>query len=36
MEGDKAAAFINPVPKDIEDACRQAADDCPVTAIFVE
>jgi len=36
MEGDKAAVYTNIVPKDIEDKCRQAKDDCPVTAIIIE
>ncbi len=36
MEGDKAVAYLNPVPKDIEARCKQAADECPVTAIIIE
>ena len=36
MEGDKAIVYLNPVPKDVEDACRRAADECPVTAIIIE
>jgi ferredoxin len=36
MEGDKAVASTNIVPEDLEAACKQAADDCPVTAIIIE
>lgn len=36
MEGDKAIVHISPVPKDSEAACKQAADECPVTAIIIE
>lgn len=36
MEGDKAVAYVNPVPKDVEGTCKQAADECPVTAIIIE
>lgn len=36
MEGDKAVAYVDPVPEDVEDRCKQAADECPVTAIIVE
>lgn len=36
MEGDKAVVVVNVVPKDIEDACRRAVDECPVTAIIIE
>lgn len=36
MEGDKAVAFVEVVPKNVEDSCRQAVSDCPVTAIKVE
>ena len=36
MEGDKAVAYVNVVPKDVESTCRQAADECPVTAIIIE
>lgn len=35
MEGDKAVAYANIVPKDTEDKCRQAADECPVAAIII-
>ena len=35
MEGEKAVAFISPVPKEAEQPCKQAADDCPVTAIII-
>ncbi|MDP3732324.1 MAG: ferredoxin [Candidatus Omnitrophota bacterium] len=36
MEGDKAVAYVDVVPKDAEDACRQATDECPVTAKIIE
>ncbi len=35
MEGDKAVVIGNAVPKDAEKTAKQAADDCPVTAIVV-
>jgi len=36
MEGDKAVASTAVVSKDIEARCKQAADECPVTAIIIE
>lgn len=36
MESDKAVAFVAVVPEDLEDACRRAAEECPVTAIIIE
>ncbi len=36
MEGDKAVVFVAIVPKKVEDACKEAADECPVTAITIE
>jgi ferredoxin len=33
MEADKAIVFVSIVPKEVEDACRQATDECPVAAI---
>jgi ferredoxin len=36
MEGDKAVAYVSPVPKANEGACKQAADECPVTAIIIQ
>lgn len=36
MEGDKAVVLVTPVPQKAEGTCKQAADDCPVTAIAVE
>lgn len=36
MEADKAVASTAMVPKEIDGLCRQAADDCPVTAITLE
>jgi len=36
MDGDKSVVYVNIVPKEAEGACRQAADECPVTAISIE
>ncbi len=36
MEQDKAVAYVTVVPEDIQDTCRQATDQCPVTAIIIE
>ncbi len=36
MEDDKAVAYVSIVPKDFENTCKQAADECPVTAIIIE
>lgn len=36
MQGDTAVAKTNPVPPGEEDACREAADGCPVDAIAIE
>ncbi|MCM8778275.1 MAG: ferredoxin [Candidatus Omnitrophica bacterium] len=36
MEGDKAKVKTNPVPKNAEETCRQAKEDCPVEAIIIE
>ncbi|MCX5678429.1 MAG: ferredoxin [Candidatus Omnitrophica bacterium] len=35
MEDDKAVVYVSVIPKDVEDTCKKAADDCPVTAILV-
>ena len=35
MEGDKAVVIGSVVPKESEQTAKQAADDCPVTAIVV-
>jgi ferredoxin len=35
MEEDKAVAAVPVVPKEAEDNCKKAAEDCPVTAIAV-
>ena len=35
MEDDKAVVYVSAIPKDVEDTCKKAADDCPVTAISV-
>lgn len=36
MEDDKAVVHVSEVPKEAEADCRQAVDDCPVTAITAE
>ena len=33
MEDDVAAVKVDTVPKDVEESCKQAAEDCPVEAI---
>ena len=36
MEEDKAVVIANPAPKQAEETCKRATDECPVTAIFLE
>lgn len=36
MDGQVARAKIDPVPAEEEDSCREAADSCPVEAIFID
>lgn len=36
MEEDKAIAYIATVPKEVESRCKQAAAECPTTAITIE
>ena len=36
MDGDKAVVSVSPAPKNAETTCKQAVDECPVTAIFIE
>lgn len=36
MEDDKAVAYVEIVPKEVENACKEAEEQCPVTAITVE
>lgn len=36
MEGDKAVVYVDAIPKNTEVRCKQAADECPVTAIIIE
>lgn len=36
LDGDVATVIADPVPSDAEDACRDAADSCPVEAITIE
>ena len=33
---DVAAVIADPVPEEFEEACREAADECPVEAISIE
>ncbi len=35
-EDDKAVAYTNPIPKEMQDVCREAADSCPSEAISLE
>ena len=36
MEGDKAIVYADNVAKADEGSCKQAADECPVTAITIK
>jgi ferredoxin len=36
MNDDKAQAKANPAPPDAEQSCRDAADQCPSSAIVIE
>ena len=36
MEDDKAIAYVDVVPAEAEETCKQAAEDCPVECITVE
>jgi len=36
MDGDVAKVIASTVPKNAEDTCKEAADNCPVTAIALE
>ena len=33
---DVLAVIADPVPEEVEEACREAADECPVEAISIE
>jgi len=35
MDDDKAVAYVDTVPKDAEEACKEAALKCPVDAIRI-
>ena len=35
-DDDKSQAKVNPVPSEAENSCREAADQCPVSAIKIE
>jgi len=36
VQDDVAVVIVDVVPKDAEDACKEAAEDCPVEAISCE
>lgn len=36
MEGDVAVTKMEEVPKNLEDKCKEAAENCPVEAILIE
>lgn len=36
MDGDKAVAKVDEVPAEAEEACRDAAEQCPAEAIKIE
>ena len=36
LDDDVAEVIADPVPEDAEEACREAADDCPVEAISIK
>ncbi|MFH1678897.1 MAG: ferredoxin [Candidatus Omnitrophota bacterium] len=35
MKDDKAAVYVNVVPEEAEESCRNAAQECPVEAIKI-
>ncbi|MFH1453518.1 MAG: ferredoxin [Armatimonadota bacterium] len=35
IEGNRAVVRLDAVPKELEDCCRQAAEECPVVAIII-
>ena len=35
MKDDKAVVIVDVVPKTLEETCKKAVDECPVTAIFI-
>ena len=35
-DGDKAIAYTNPVPEEVQETCQEAADACPSEAITIE
>jgi ferredoxin len=36
MKDDKSLVYVDIVPKNAEGTCREAVDNCPVTAISIE
>lgn len=35
MDDDKAVVLVTVVPKEVEDTCKKAVEECPVTAITI-
>ena len=35
MKDDKAVVIASPVPKEAEEACKKAVEECPVTTIVI-
>jgi len=35
MDGDKAVTQLNPVPANLQESCKRAAEECPVAAIEI-
>jgi ferredoxin len=35
-DDEKAVAYTNPVPEDVQQTCQEAADSCPSEAITIE
>lgn len=36
MQGDVAVVKVDPIPPELEESAKEAADDCPVEAIKIE
>ena len=36
MNDDKALVKVNPVPENVQETCKEAAENCPVEAIKIE
>jgi len=35
-DGDKVAVYVDPVPEDAQDLCREIAEVCPVSVIILQ